>query len=199
MLFLTLLTLTIVLAACIRKVKIGDLPRDTDLTLVQALISGGTVDEYTLRPSGTTAYVTFTTGDACNNYCNKYPNGITFNYKGRRCEAFVSKTSEVNVISGKLQGYLDCDATRCVRVVGADHDWSMAALKRLAEGKRRTRQVEAITATIRDEVKTIVFRFTSIAHGVEFLATLRRDEEWEGCNIQFQEDPCAKATGIHLE
>jgi hypothetical protein len=28
---------------------------------------------------------------------------------------------------------------------------------------------------------------------------LVRQEDWEGCNIQFMDDPCEKATGVRAE
>jgi hypothetical protein len=44
-----------------------------------------------------------------------------------------------------------------------------------------------------------VFRFTSIGDAVSFKGMLVRDEDWEGCNIQFMDDPCEAAVGVHLE
>ena len=126
---------------------------------------------------------------------------------------FVEKSKEVDVIGGMLQAYLECGATRCVRAVGADEEWGMKALKSLAEGKGRN--IETIIDTYRNkvsllhiqspsdfdisQVRTIVFRFTSIAAAVEFKKMLIRNEDWEGCNIQFMDDQCEKATGVHLE
>jgi hypothetical protein len=59
---------------------------------------------------------------------------------------------DVDVISGMLQGYVDCGASRCVRAVGADEDWGMGALKKLAEGKNRKGKVENITDVYRNGV-----------------------------------------------
>jgi hypothetical protein len=49
------------------------------------------------------------------------------------------------------------------------------------------------------QIRTIVFRFTSIGEAVSFKSMLIRNEDWEGCNIQFAVDPCEKATAVHLE
>jgi hypothetical protein len=98
------------------------------------------------------AYVRFTSGDACDTYCAKYPNGLKFKYKGRSYTIFVEKCKDVDVISGMLQGYIDCGASRCVRAIGADEDWGMGALKKLAEGKSRKRKVENITDVYRNGV-----------------------------------------------
>jgi len=162
------------------------------------------------------AYVRFTSGDACDKYCEKYQNGLAFRYRGRSYTVFVDKCTEVDIISGMLQGYLDCGASRCVRAIGADEDWGMGALKKLAEGKSRKGKVENITDVYRNgvsratralfirladslQIRTIVFRFTSISEAVTFKAMLTRDEDWEACNVQFAADPCEKAGGVHLE
>jgi hypothetical protein len=98
------------------------------------------------------AYVRFTSGDACDKYCEKYQNGLTFRYRGRSYTVFVDKCTEVDIISGMLQGYIDCGASRCVRAIGADEDWGMGALKKLAEGKSCKGKVENITDVYRNGV-----------------------------------------------
>ena len=101
------------------------------------------------------AYVRFTSGDACDTYCAKYPNGLTFKYKGRPHTVFVEKCKDADVISGMLQGYIDCGASRCVRAIGVHEDWGMGALMKLAEGKCRKRKVENITDVYRSGVSRV--------------------------------------------
>ena len=101
------------------------------------------------------AYVRFTSGDACDAYCAKYPNGLTFKFRGRAHTVFVDKCKEVDVVSGMLQGYIDCGASRCVRAIGADENWGMGALKKLAEGKSRKGKVENITDVDRNGVSQL--------------------------------------------
>lgn len=137
--------------AKVRKVVLRGLPATADLTLVQSIINGGAIDNFALGSNGT-AQVTFTTPEACNAYYTKNPNGVVVKYKGRNIVVFVEKTTEVNVISGMLQGQLEAGASRCVRAVGADHDWGMGALVKLAEGKTRKRKVEHIADVWRNEV-----------------------------------------------
>ena len=98
------------------------------------------------------AYVTFTTGEACDKYYDKYPNGMDVRYKSKKCSVMVSKRDNVDVVSGMMQGYLDCGASRVVKVSGADDDWGIVALNKLAKGGKQARQVEAITDTYRNEV-----------------------------------------------
>jgi hypothetical protein len=134
----------------VRKVILTGLPAGSDLTMVQSLISGGVIDNYNISPAGSTAYVTFTSGDACDKFHDKYPNGITFKHRGKAHTVFVDKSKDVDVVSDMLQGYLDCGASRCVRAVGADEDWGMGALYKLAYGK--SRKVEAVIDTLRNNV-----------------------------------------------
>jgi hypothetical protein len=131
---------------------LSDLPVDADLTLVQSLVHGGSIDDMILMGASRVAYIRFTSGDACDTYCAEYPNGLKFKYKGRPYTIFVEKCKDVDVISGMLQGYIDCGASRCVRAIGADEDWGMGALKKLAEGKTRKRKVENITDIYRNGV-----------------------------------------------
>jgi hypothetical protein len=137
--------------AKVRKILLRALPASADLTFVQSVISGGAIDNFALGANGT-AQVTFTTPEACDAYCNKYPNGVVVKFKGRNIVLFVEKTTDVNVVSGMLQGQLEAGASRCVRAVGADHDWGMTALIKLAEGKTRKGKVEHIADAWRNEV-----------------------------------------------
>jgi hypothetical protein len=205
-------------AARVRTIILRNLPADSDLTLVQSLIYGGAIDTFHLSLSKINAYVTFVSADACDKFYNTHPNGIVFkNPKTRRNHVvYVEKGDNVDVVSSILQAYLDCQASRLVRATGADEDWGMRALYKLAESKNR--KVENIVDTYRDkvglhrsllidlktdqgasQVRTIIFRFTNIADAVTFRHQLTRDEDWDMCNIQFMDDPTKKATGVHLE
>lgn len=124
------------------------------------MIHGGAIDNFALGTNGT-AQVTFTTPEACETYCNKYPNGVVVKFKGRNIVLFVDKTTEVNVVSGMLQGQLEAGASRCVRAVGADHDWGVGALIKLAEGKTRKGKVEHIADTWRNEVRPFLSYLTA--------------------------------------
>ena len=210
--------------ARIRKVILSNLPTDSDLTLVQSLVYGGALESFNLMASKTSAYVIFVDADVCDAFFDAHPNGIVFkNPKTRRNHVvYVDKGQDVDVVSSVLRAYLDCQASRVVRATGADEDWGMRALYKLAESKNR--KVETIVDTYRDkvgrrphvivhpslmlsrtltwddhQVRTIIFRFTNIADAVNFRGQLLRDEDWEMCNIQFMDDPVQKATGVHLE
>ncbi|KIW30841.1 uncharacterized protein PV07_02534 [Cladophialophora immunda] len=184
-----------------RTVILTGLPRGTDFTLVQSLIHGGAIEGMRLIDSNPeritiSAHVTFTSADACDRYYAEYPKGLEIRYQGRKWFVLVHKKEQVDVVSGMLQGYLDCGATRVVKVSGADDDWGIVALNKLAEGKTGTRQVEAVQDTYRNGIRTIVFRFANISHAVQFKSHLIRSDDWYGCHVEFAEDPCEKASAI---
>lgn len=139
-------------AARVRKIILSNLPADSDLTLVQSLVYGGTVEAFNLMSSKASAYVIFVNADVCDAFFNAHPNGIVFkNPKTRRNHVvYVDKNPDVDVVSSVLQAYLDCQASRVVRATGADEDWGMRALYKLAESKNR--KVEKIVDTYRDQV-----------------------------------------------
>lgn len=124
---------------------------------MQSRIHGGAVEYMRLAPSDpkkatTSAFVTFISADSCDRYYDMYPNGFELRYGGKRWPIFVSQRDQVDVVSGMLRGYLDCGATRVVRVTNADDDWGLVALNKFAEGKNRARQVEAIQDTFSNGV-----------------------------------------------
>ena len=138
----------------VRTIVLSNLPAATNATLITSLIHGGAIETLKVtKPSDTapaSARVTFTTGDAADAYYAKYPNGVDFRFQGKKYTAFVDKGQNVDVVSGVMRGYLESGASRVVRAAGADDDWGMRALKKLAEAKGRT--VEAIVDTSREEV-----------------------------------------------
>ncbi|KAL2401518.1 hypothetical protein ABEF93_006774 [Exophiala dermatitidis] len=184
-----------------RTIVLGGLPGTAGFTFVQSLIHGGSIETMKLSSSNSAgtamAFITFTSGDACDRYFAKYPNGMGVRHEGKKHIIFVDKSDRVDIMSSIMQGYLDCGASRVVKATGADEDWGIMALNRLAEGKNKTRAVEAVTDSLQDGKRNILFRFTNISDAVKFKSELMRDYDWEGCLIEFAEDPCAKATGIH--
>ena len=138
----------------VRTVVLTNLPAATDATLVTSLIHGGAIETLKVTKSTetapTSATVTFTTGDAADAYYSKYPNGVDFRFQGKKYTAFVEKGQDVDVVSGVMRGYLESGASRVVRATGADDDWGMRALRKLAEEKNR--KVESINDNSREEV-----------------------------------------------
>ena len=126
-----------------------------------SLIHGGAIEIYRLTKytNNSSAHVLFTTGNAADAYYDKYPNGVEFRVQGRKCVAFVDKGAQVDVMSGIMRGYIESGASRVVRAIGVDEDWSMLALRTLAEKKGR--KLEAIQDTCRDEVSCSIPLVTS--------------------------------------
>lgn len=141
----------------IRTVVLSNLPATADATLVASLIHGGTIETLNIaKPSETTpvtARVTFATGDSAEAYYAKYPNGIAFKFRGKKYTVFVDLGKEVDVISGLMRGYLESGASRVIRVMGAEEDWGIMALEKIASGKGR--KVEAVMDTYREKVSTM--------------------------------------------
>lgn len=175
------------------------MPPNVDFTFLQSLIHTGAIETMTMSPITRTAFITFTSGDACTRYYEHYPNGLEIKHQGRKWTIFVEKGSEVDVISGVLQVQLDCGASRVVRVLGADDEWTMCAFRRIAEGPNGMRKVEAIIDAWRNGTRVIDFRFCNIADAVAFRGKLKRDTDWMDCTISFAVDPCEMATGVHFD
>ena len=132
-----------------RTIVFTGLPRDIDLTSVQSLVHGGAIECMRLVPGSLerptiSAHVTFTSADSCDRFYDMYPNGLDIRHQGKKWPVLVDKKEAVDVISGMLQGYLDCGATRVVKVSNADDGWGVIALDKLARGKNDARQVEAV-------------------------------------------------------
>jgi len=133
------------------------LPGTTDFTLVQSLVHGGTIETMRLMPVDaesrtTTAYVTFTTAEAFNQYYERYPNGFDLRHKGKKHNILVDKQERVDVMSSAMAAYLECGATRVLKVRGAEDDWGVVALHKIATGKAHPRQIETITDTYSNSV-----------------------------------------------
>lgn len=157
-------TLLIIAGARVRKIILTGLPPKTDLTVVQSLIHGGAVEHMGLSPPSPetrtlTAHVTFVSADACDRFFDKYPNGIDLRHQSKQCPITVEKGTTADVLSGMMQGYLECGATRVLQVSLVDDDWGIVALHKLAEGKQKVRQVEAVVDMYHNEVREILGAF----------------------------------------
>lgn len=90
------------------------------------------------------ATVRFTEAEACQKYYDDTSNGVVYgkDAKGREKVCFVELATEVNVIGGLLRGWIDTGVTRCVRAVGVDEEYDVAALLKI--GERKNRKVESV-------------------------------------------------------
>ncbi|CAF9933049.1 hypothetical protein IMSHALPRED_009056 [Imshaugia aleurites] len=190
-------------AAKTRKVIIKDLPHGSTATFVASLVYGGPVEEIHIRSSAAgdlSAVIRFMDAEDCMRFYNETSNGLVYkkDAKERELVLFVELSKDVDVVGGLLQNWIVSGVTRCVRAVGVETDWGMDGLRKIAE--RKNRKVEKIVdGQNPGGARSVVFRFCKVEDAVQFRAALSRDEEWEHCNIHYAADPCAAATGVHLE
>lgn len=104
---------------------------------------------------------------------------------------------EVDVIGGLLTQQLEQGATRCVRAVPVDASLTGLELTKMAVEKAGggggRRQLEGFEegVTLSGRSRFVVWRFCDIADAISFRGVLARMEEFESCNVQFSDDPCA--------
>ncbi|MCJ1465500.1 hypothetical protein MMC07_004118 [Pseudocyphellaria aurata] len=181
-------------AAKIRKVILG--VSSPTASLVASLVWGGIIEEIQVKSSS--ADVLFADGDDCQTYFEATAGGIKYTRDGRDTVVSVEKGRDVDVISGRLDTYLQRGFTRCVRAVDVLETFTLADL--WTKAKLKNRKVEGIQVAKNEAgLRYVVFRFCSIAHAVSFKQGIVRDEEWEHCNIHYVADPCARATGVHFD
>lgn len=124
---------------------------------LQSLVWGGRLEKISLPdPSSGHVYVKFLTSEACQKYLDATKNGLEI------CDQIilVDKTEGPSSTNDVIRYCIESDATRCIRAVGADDDWSDLMLMKLARG---------IAKTSKREVDRILHGVT--AHGVRLLRT----------------------------
>jgi len=106
---------------------------------VSTLVWGGDIEHIEYVDGNSSAKVRFVDAVACQNYFDKTANGINYPSRAATGKAvWVELATEVEPLSGNLLDAIERrEATRCVRAIGADEDWSLQALTRLAEGAKR--------------------------------------------------------------
>ena len=128
--------LTLVLVARKRKVIISHLPPRCTAKFIASLIFGGPIESIVMKPGS--AEVLFVDAQHCAQFCSDHENGLDYGKDEKIDYVLVDMNSEVDVVSGKLQEMIDNGVTRCVRVIGVDHEWTKERLWDLAE-KRNSR------------------------------------------------------------
>ena len=184
-------------AACVRTVIIASLPSDATETFVTSLVFGGPLEKIDVQPSlsaaseSSTAYIRFLDLSHCQKFYDATSNGLVYGHDsaGEERIAWVTLSSDVDVVGGLLSQWIIAGFTRCVRAVPVDDSITTDQLRKIAE--RKARKVEAVEdgQTITGMSRFVIWRFCNISHAVEFKAALSRDEEWEACNITFADDP----------
>ncbi|KAJ9307194.1 hypothetical protein DTO280E4_9005 [Paecilomyces variotii] len=184
-------------AAQVRLIILSNLPSTYNAPAkVLTLIHGGAIESVRLSAGGC-AYILFCDATACKAYYDQYPNGIPVGPGGRQT-IFVDIGKEVDVVSSQLTIALSTGATRVIRCAGVDMNVSMSTLYEMASANNRKVE-KIIDSYVSGESRLVIFRFCSIEDAIRFKSALVRDDDWEHCNVQYGEDPCELATGLHFD
>ncbi|CAO2651581.1 Nn.00g041510.m01.CDS01 [Neocucurbitaria sp. VM-36] len=172
----------------------------TSINQLQALVWGGRLESISMPETGSDfALVKFLTPEACQKYFEATENGIEV-AGDKKMVIFVERTAGPNSSNDVINNCIKGDASRCVRAVGADEDWSDVILMKLARGKSQMKR--EVDRTKRGKTARghnfIEFRFANIYHALGFKRELMDDMEWEHCTIGYAPDPCETAHGVHL-
>ncbi|KAF2026958.1 hypothetical protein EK21DRAFT_34283, partial [Setomelanomma holmii] len=170
---------------------------------LQALVWGGRLESIAMpTPGFDCAVVRFLTPEACDNYFKATENGIEIQGQGdKKTVVFVEKQPAPSSINDVMRNCTDGDASRCVRAIDAEEDWSDMLLMKLAKGKGASkREVDRIKRgkTARGRFY-IEFRFANIYHALNFKRQLMEDPDWEHCTIAYATDPCETARSVHYK
>jgi len=96
-------------------------------------------------PGSDFAVVRFLTPEACEKYFKATENGIEIQGDLKKGLVFVEKQPGPTSINDVMQNCIDGDASRCVRAMDAEEEWSDILLMKLARGKGATkREVDRI-------------------------------------------------------
>lgn len=177
-----------------RTIVLKNLPNDSDYTLMQSLVYGVAITSMKLNQEKNTARVKVTSAEGCQKYVDSCSGSIMVQHNRAIQTVVVQVSEESETFEEKLQAYLDCGATRVVKVEDADERITIKALYRFAEGAPTSREVESVVDSCRRGIRNIVFRFTGIHDAVAFRSDLLRDRGWKSKNPHFSEDPCETAT-----
>ncbi|KAL8841457.1 MAG: hypothetical protein Q9170_000920 [Blastenia crenularia] len=173
-------------AAKHRKVLLTGLPRDCSPTFASSLVYGGPLESITVGTS--TGFATFLRAEDAEKYYEATGNGLLYKKGATEHVIMTELGKDVNPVSGVLREYTEKEFTRCVRAIGVDKEWSMAALYETA-GKKGRKVEKIIDGLNVSDMRSVTFRFCDIADAVKFKQTLNRHEDWEECNVHYAPDP----------
>lgn len=142
----------------------------------------------------------FLTPEACDTYFKATENGIEVEDQ-KKTIVFVEKQPGPTSTNDVIRNCIDGDASRCVRAVDAEEDWSEHMLMKLARGKSAVkREVDRIKTGKNARGRFYIeFRFANIYHALNFNKQLKDDPDWEHCTIIYAKDPCETARGVHYK
>lgn len=179
-------------------VVLKNLPKqDLDFTFVQSLIHGGSIESMTLSRDKGVAYIKFTEVEDGWRYLLSHEGGIKFKHNGQDSTITVEDGKDYSETEATIQAYIECGATRVIRLQHVSPDLPPRILLGAAGGTHGEREVEYMAESFRGGMRTVVFRFTCITDAVMFRKSLlATPQAWRAQNVQFIEDPCALRTAI---
>jgi len=86
-------------------------------------------------PGSDFAVVKFLTPEACEKYFKDTENGIEIQGDLKKTVIFVEKQPGPSSINDVMRNCIEGDASRCVRAIDAEEDWSDMMLMKIARGK----------------------------------------------------------------
>jgi len=180
-----------------RTVVITDIPRAATASIISSLVYGGAIERVNFKSGDSKAFVTFTTGQAAKCYFERTANGVFYDKLPLRFLVDVDIAKNDEPVSSRLRTQLECGATRIVLIKSCPHEYTKAALKKIASDKKRA--LEDVLDFTQVTPRQVVFRFMNIDSAVMFLSTMKKDEDFMDAEIMFAADPCEKAIGPHYD
>ena len=125
-----------------------------NFTTIQSLVFGGSLECIRYKPNiDSRAHVTFTSGAAAKSYYDNTANGVVYNQPSLnlRFTAMVDLSRDNEPVSSRLAGQLAVGATRVIVIKNCPTDYTLMALKNIAQNKGRIVEtifdVHALTTT----------------------------------------------------
>jgi hypothetical protein len=131
----TLIIILTYLAPAYRACILKGVSGVTSINQLQALVWGGRLESIAMpAPGSDFAVVRFLTPEACDKYFKATENGIEIQGE-KKTVVFVEKQPGPSSINDVMRNCAEGDASRCVRALDAEEDWSDMVLMKLARGK----------------------------------------------------------------
>jgi hypothetical protein len=176
----------------IRRAKITCLPVDSNPKFVASLVYGGKIESITVGSSS--ADVLFVEPNACKRFCDENANGISYG-KEKHQFVLVDAAKEPEVLSSRIRELVDNGGTRVVRAIGENRDLDLDLKKLLSRREVQGLKMDHFLDEILENgARKLSFRFCKLSDANLFKMFLERDEDWETFNVQFDKDPCDRAT-----
>lgn len=196
-----------------RTITLTGLPEQATLEVVTAICKGtGQVESMKFSPvTKAKAAVTFVSASVAESFYKRTANGIEVKFPGdsKRYVISVDLDREAAVLSSLVQSRIDHGATRVIRIVGWRRDEVLGFLKTKGilpppDASFSTIVWKVATAIAQGNLWAIesakwdknhlghlvmLLTFSNLTTAYQGFSLLKREEAFEGCNVQFGDDP----------